>query len=71
LRGPVPICSGARRWSRIRWFARNRDGHFIAHGEEPGLFRTCMFTSYYTEHIAAIMREVNMRYDIDGIYTNG
>jgi hypothetical protein len=53
------------------WFARNRDGHFIAHGEEPELFRTCMFTSYYTEHMPAIMREVNMRYDIDGIYTNG
>ena len=53
------------------WFARDREGRFIAHGEEPELFRTCMFTTYYTEHMPAIMREVNARYDVDAIYTNG
>ena len=53
------------------WFARDRQGRFIAHGEEPELFRTCMFTTYYTEHMPAIFREVNARYDIDAIYTNG
>jgi len=53
------------------WFQRNAQGQPVAHTEEPRLCRTCMFTTYFTEHIPAIMREVNSRYDIDGIYTNG
>ena len=53
------------------WFERNAQGKPVAHIEEPKLYRTCMFTTYFTEHIPAIMREVNSRYDVDGIYTNG
>ena len=29
-----------------------------------------MFTTYFTEHIPAIMREVNSLYDVDGLFTN-
>ena len=46
-------------------------GEFARHTEDPRLYRTCMFTTYFTEHIPAIMREVNSRYDVDGIFTNG
>ncbi|HEY7212571.1 MAG TPA: alpha-amylase family protein [Bryobacteraceae bacterium] len=53
------------------WFERTAQGWPVAHSEEPKLYRTCMFTTYFTEHIPAIMREVNSRYDVDGIYTNG
>lgn len=53
------------------WFARNAKGEFLPHTEDPRLYRTCMFTSYFTEHIPEIMREVNARYDVDGIFTNG
>jgi hypothetical protein len=53
------------------WFERNAQGKPVAHIEEPRLYRTCMFTTYFTEHIPAIMREVNSRYDVDGIFTNG
>jgi hypothetical protein len=53
------------------WFERNAQGKPVAHTEEPKLYRTCMFTTYFTEHIPAIMREVNSRYDVDGIFTNG
>src|SRR4051794_26252613 len=53
------------------WFQRTRDGKFAAHTEDPRLYRTCMFTTYFTEHIPAIMREVNSLYDVDGIFTNG
>jgi hypothetical protein len=53
------------------WFERNAQGKPVAHVEEPKLYRTCMFTTYFTEHIPAIMREVNSRYDVDGIFTNG
>jgi hypothetical protein len=53
------------------WFARDAQGNFVAHGEDPRLYRTCMFTTYYSEHIPEIMREINARYDVDGIFTNG
>ncbi|MCW5978101.1 MAG: beta-galactosidase trimerization domain-containing protein [Bryobacteraceae bacterium] len=52
------------------WFQRDARGAFVPHGEDRRLYRTCMFSTYYTGHIAAIMREVNARYDIDGIFTN-
>ena len=52
------------------WFERDRDGNFVPHTEEPTLYRTCMYTTYFTEQIPAIMREVNSRYDVDGIFTN-
>jgi len=53
------------------WFQRGADGKPEQHTEDRRLYRTCMFTSYFTEHIPAIMREVNSRYDVDGIFTNG
>jgi len=53
------------------WFEKNEQGEFTRHTEDPRLYRTCMFGTYFTEHIPAIMREVNSRYDVDGIYTNG
>ena len=53
------------------WFVRSADGKFVPHSEDKRLYRTCMFSTYYSEHIPAIMREVNGRYDVDGIFTNG
>jgi hypothetical protein len=52
------------------WFQRNSQGDPVRHSEDPRLFRTCMFSSYMTDYIPAIMREVNSLYDIDGIFTN-
>ena len=53
------------------WFTRNARGEIQAHGEGTELYHTCMFTSYYTEYVPAIMREINARYDVDAFYTNG
>jgi hypothetical protein len=53
-----------------QWFMRDANGGFLPHGEDPRLFRTCIFSTYFTEHMAAIMREVQSRYDVDGIFTN-
>jgi hypothetical protein len=53
------------------WFQRDAQGNFLAHTEDPRPYRTCMFSKYFSEHIPAIMREVNSRYDVDGIFTNG
>ncbi len=52
------------------WFERDQQGNPRHHTEDPRLYRTCMFTGYYTEYMTAIMREINSRYDVDGLYTN-
>jgi hypothetical protein len=48
------------------WFQRNQQGAPQRHGEDPRLFRTCMFTTYMTDYVPAVMREVNSLYDVDG-----
>src|SRR3989475_2695159 len=53
------------------WFERNRDGSPRPHGESPWLYKTCMFSPYFTEQMAAIYRELNAKYPVDGFFTNG
>ncbi len=53
------------------WAMRNRDGSVQFNHEEPRLFQTCMFTTYMTDYVPAIMREINSLYDVDCFYTNG
>jgi hypothetical protein len=52
------------------WFQRNAQDEPVRHGEDQRLFRTCMFSTYMTEYMPAVMREVNTLYDVDGLYTN-
>jgi len=53
------------------WFERNAQGGAVAHNEDGRLYRTCMFSSYMTDYVPAIMKEINGLYDVDGLYTNG
>ncbi len=53
------------------WFERNRDGSPRKHNESPWLYRTCMFSTYFSEQMPAIYREINLRYPVDGFFTNG
>jgi hypothetical protein len=53
------------------WAMRNRDGSVQFSGEEPRLFKTCMFSTYMDDYVPAIMREINSLYDVDCFYTNG
>jgi hypothetical protein len=53
------------------WFQRTPDGKTLHDPESTWLFRTCMFSAYFTEQIPAILREVNALYDVDGFFTNG
>lgn len=53
------------------WFERNQDGSPRPHGESPWLFSTCMFSTYFTEQMPAIYREINWHYRVDGFFTNG
>jgi hypothetical protein len=52
------------------WFQHDAQGNPVQHTEDPRLFRTCMFTTYMTDYVPAIMREIDSLYDVDGIYTN-
>jgi hypothetical protein len=53
------------------WFERNQDGSPRPHGESPWLFATCMFSTYFSEQMPAIYREINQHYPVDGFFTNG
>jgi Hypothetical glycosyl hydrolase 6 len=53
------------------WFERNQDGSPRPHGESPWLFATCVFSTYFSEQMPAIYREINQQYPIDGFFTNG
>jgi putative glycosyl hydrolase-like family 6 (GHL6) protein/glycosyl hydrolase family 42 (putative beta-galactosidase) len=52
------------------WFQRDAEGKPSEHAEQRGLFHTCMYSSYMTDYMPAIMREVNSLYDVDGLFTN-
>lgn len=53
------------------WAMRHKDGSPQFSGEEPRLFKTCMFSSYMDDYMPAIIREVNSLYDVDCFYANG
>jgi len=56
--------------ARPDWFQRDARGEPIHWPQDPRLYLTCMFTSYMTEYMPAVMREVNAHYDVDALYTN-
>jgi Hypothetical glycosyl hydrolase 6/Beta-galactosidase trimerisation domain len=53
------------------WAMRNKDDSVQRSGEEPRLFKTCMFSTYMDDYVPAIMREINSLYEVDCFYTNG
>lgn len=53
------------------WFERNADGEPVRHDQSPWLYKTCMYSAYFTEQMPAIIREINALYDVDGFFTNG
>jgi hypothetical protein len=52
------------------WFQRDAQGNAVHHTEDARLFRTCMFSSYMTDYMPAIMKEINSLYDVDAMFTN-
>ncbi|HEY6157913.1 MAG TPA: beta-galactosidase trimerization domain-containing protein [Gemmatimonadales bacterium] len=53
------------------WFERDRDGQPRRHNESTWLFKTCMFSPYFTDQMPAIYREIAQRYAVDAFFTNG
>jgi hypothetical protein len=52
------------------WFQRDAKGNAVQLPDHPELYLTCMFSTYMTDYIPAIMREINTLYDVDGLFTN-
>ncbi len=52
------------------WIQRDPDGTPRVRPECPWLIKTCMFTTYFTEQMPAIYREINQQYKPDGFFTN-
>src|SRR5437879_5854835 len=50
------------------WFQQDAQGNIVRHTEDARLFRTCMFTTYMTDYMTAIMREINSLYDVDAMF---
>lgn len=53
------------------WFELNADGSPRRHAECPWLYKTCLFSDYFTAQMPSIYRELNQRYAPDALYTNG
>ena len=53
------------------WFERNANGEPVRHDQSTWLYKTCMYSAYFTEQMPAIIREINALYDVDGFFTNG
>ena len=53
------------------WIERSAGGAPVTHPESPWLYKTCMYSAYFTEQMPAIIHEVNAMYDVDGFFTNG
>jgi Hypothetical glycosyl hydrolase 6/Beta-galactosidase trimerisation domain len=53
------------------WFERRADGSPVQHDQSTWLYKTCMYSAYFTEQMPAIIREINSLYDVDGFFTNG
>jgi hypothetical protein len=57
--------------SHPEWFERDADGATVRHDQSTWLYKTCMYSTYFTEQMPAILREINSLYDVDGFFTNG
>lgn len=53
------------------WFMRLKDNSPRLEMEAAYLFKTCQFSTYFTEQMPAIYREIGERYAPDAIFTNG
>lgn len=56
---------------RVRPLTYRRNANGGLDVSAPGVARTCQFSTHYSEQQPAIIRELNARYEIDGLYMNG
>lgn len=52
------------------WIARDEDGNAMEHWAYPDIWLTCPFSTYYSEFIVDITREIVREYDVDAVFAN-
>lgn len=52
------------------WLARDESGRAIEHSSMPGVYWTDPFSTYLTEHITEIAKEIAREYDVDALFAN-
>jgi Hypothetical glycosyl hydrolase 6/Beta-galactosidase trimerisation domain len=57
--------------AHTEWFERRADGTPVQQDQSTWLYKTCMYSAYFTEQMPAIIREINSLYEVDGFFTNG
>ncbi len=76
----IDIAKSALAEKHPDWFCRTQDGALVRRSlvgapDDPSASSefapTCQFSSYYTEFVPALFKEILTRYPVDGIYTNG
>ncbi|WP_170945330.1 family 10 glycosylhydrolase [Rhodococcoides fascians] len=52
------------------WIARDEEGNAMEHWAYPDIWLTCPFSTYYSEFIVDITREIVREYDVDAVFAN-
>lgn len=52
------------------WLARDADGRPIEHSSMPGVYWTDPFSTYLTDHITEVAKEITRMYDVDALFAN-
>ncbi|MCI2419571.1 hypothetical protein MOQ72_19175 [Saccharopolyspora sp. K220] len=52
------------------WIARDEHGQPIEHWAFPGIWLTCPFSTYYSEFVVEVTREIVRQYGVDAIFAN-
>lgn len=52
------------------WLARDEAGDVVEHSSMPGVYWTDPFSTYLTEHITEVAKEITRKYDVDALFAN-
>ncbi|TWD73122.1 trehalose utilization protein [Kribbella amoyensis] len=52
------------------WLARDIDGNPLEHWAHPDIWLTCAYTTYHSEFITEVAREIVREYDVDAVFAN-
>jgi Hypothetical glycosyl hydrolase 6 len=52
------------------WIARDENGAPVPHWAFPGIWLTCPFSTYYSEFVVEITREIVGTYGVDAVFAN-
>ncbi|QSE89816.1 hypothetical protein JWS13_14865 [Rhodococcus pseudokoreensis] len=52
------------------WIARDEEGNPLEHWSFPDVWLTCPFSTYYSDFLIEVTREITREYDVDAVFAN-